>query len=112
MVGYATYLASTLFFLHDHPFYPTTANAFMAGGQNLRFNADACALGLLKAPSSLAFTSSSVTHWDRRTSCISFPTSLLLLGLPSDVIGVGLDVGGFPPSFLPPFTLLSTTKVH
>ena len=32
MVSYATDLASTLFFLHDHPFYFTTANALMAGG--------------------------------------------------------------------------------
>ena len=34
MVGYATDLTSTLFFLRDHPFYFTTANALMAGGHN------------------------------------------------------------------------------
>ena len=32
--GYATDFVSTLFFLHDHPFYFTTANALMAGGHN------------------------------------------------------------------------------
>ena len=34
MVGYPSDLASTLFFLHDHPCYFTTANALMAGGHN------------------------------------------------------------------------------
>ena len=34
--------------------------------------AEACTLGLLKAPSSLTLTSSSVTMWDRRT-CIWIP---------------------------------------
>ena len=40
MVGYAIDLASTLFFLHDHPFYFTTATALMAGGHNHNFHTE------------------------------------------------------------------------
>ena len=81
----------------------------MAGGHNIRFNADACALGLLKVPSSSVLTSSSVTQWDRRTFRLPFPTFLSLLGLPSDVIDVGLGVGRFPPTIPPP---LHTPEHH
>jgi len=34
MVGYATDLVSTLFFLYDHPLYFTTASALIASGHN------------------------------------------------------------------------------
>ena len=34
MVGYATDVAGILFFLHDHPFHFTTANALTAGGHD------------------------------------------------------------------------------
>ena len=58
---------------------------------------DACALGLQKGTiiDSDQLLMGSVTQQVGRFSHPTpFPTSLPLLGLPSDVIGVGPDVGG------------------